>query len=34
MRGENPYTFSIRLYPSINKDDNLLKPSQYQKGYV
>ena len=31
MRGENPYTFPIRLYPSINKDENLLKPSQYPK---
>jgi hypothetical protein len=23
MRGENPYTFPIRIYPSINKDNNL-----------
>ena len=31
MRGENPYTFPIRLYPSINKDDNVLKKSNYPK---
>ena len=29
MRGENPYTFPIRLYPSINKDKNILKKSDY-----
>jgi len=29
MRGENPYTFPIRLYPSINKDKNLLKTNDY-----
>lgn len=25
MRGENPFTFPLRLYPSINDDGNLLK---------
>jgi superfamily II DNA or RNA helicase len=25
MRGENPYTFPTRLYPSINKDKNVLR---------
>ena len=29
MRGENPYTFPIRLYPSINKDKNLLETTDY-----
>lgn len=25
MRGENPFSFPFRLFPSINKDENLLK---------
>lgn len=25
MRGENPFTFPFRLYPSINRDTNLIK---------
>lgn len=24
MRGENPYTYPVRLYPSINKDPNII----------
>ena len=31
MRGENPYTFPIRLYPSINKDENYLKIINFPK---
>lgn len=31
MRGENPFSFPIRLYPSVNSDDNVLKPSDYSK---
>ena len=31
MRGENPYTFPIRIYPSINKDINIFKSSEYPK---
>ena len=29
MRGENPYTFPIRIYPSINNDENILDPKDY-----
>jgi len=29
MRGENPYTFPIRIYPSINNDKNILDPKDY-----
>ena len=29
MRGENPYTFPIRLYPSINNNKNILKENNY-----
>ena len=31
MRGENPYTFPIRIYPSVNKDTNVLKKEMYPK---
>lgn len=29
MRGENPYTFPIRLYPDINNDKYILKEKDY-----
>lgn len=29
MRGEDPNTFPARLYPSINKDNNILKKKNY-----
>ena len=31
MRGENPYSFPIRLYPSINQDKNILQKIDYPK---
>ena len=31
MRGENPYSFPIRLTPKINKDKNILKKEFYPK---
>ena len=31
MRGENPYSFPIRLTPKINKDTNILKKEFYPK---
>lgn len=31
LRGENPFTFPFRLYPSINKDNRLLTPQTYPK---
>jgi hypothetical protein len=29
MRGENPYTFPVRLYPSINNNKHILNPENY-----
>jgi hypothetical protein len=31
MRGENPFSFPIRLYPSINNDENILDKKDYPK---
>jgi hypothetical protein len=31
MRGENPFTFPLRLYPSINSDKNILTKNVYPK---
>ena len=31
MRGENPYTFPLRLAPSVNNDSNVYKISDYPK---
>ena len=29
MRGENPYTFPLRLYPNVNNDANILNMNDY-----
>ena len=34
MRGENPYTFPIRLYPSINNDESILEKKNYPKNDI
>ena len=34
MRGENPYSFPIRLYPSINQDKNILQKIDYPKNDI
>jgi len=31
MRGENPFTFPLRLYPSVNDDSRILKSNDYPK---
>lgn len=31
MRGENPFTFPIRLYPSINDNKNILEKNEFPK---
>jgi len=34
MRGENPYTFPIRLYPSINNDKSILDKKNFPKNDI
>ena len=34
MRGENPYTFPIRLYPSINNDKSVLDKKNFPKNDI